>query len=69
MASTHLLRVLDTRTDTEYEIPVQDNFINAKDISRITVPDADDPNITRKLLVLDKGFETTACMTSKITHM
>lgn len=60
------LKVIDSRTDKEYEIPIADNYIKAKDLSAITITEDDLP---RKLLVLDNGFESTACMDSSITHM
>lgn len=62
------LRVVDTRTDKEYNIPIHDNYIKAKDLSTITLPEGDG-DVSRKLLVLDNGFESTACMDSQITHM
>lgn len=70
MASTgaDCLRVVDSRTDKAYEIPIYENYIKAKDLSAITVPDGED-GISRKLSILDNGFESTACMSSTITHM
>lgn len=66
-AITGHLKIVDTRTNKEYEIPTHsDNYIKAKDLSAITVPNGD---LAQKLHVLDNGFENTACMTSSITHM
>ena len=69
------LLVLDSRTAKSYTIPIQDNFIHATDVSRITVPDVDNDNEDaslrsgRTLRILDRGFENTACMVSSITVM
>lgn len=65
-APTGHLRVVDTRTHKEYEVPIHDNYIKAKDLSSITITEDDMP---RKLVILDNGYESTACMDSSITHM
>ncbi|KAK4168382.1 putative citrate synthase [Cladorrhinum sp. PSN259] len=67
---TGQLRVVDSRTGTEYEIPIHDNYIRAKDLASITIPDPEDDNGTpQKLTVLDNGYENTACMESEITYI
>lgn len=69
------LLVLDSRTAKSFKIPIQDNFIQATDVGKITLPDADNDNEdasvqnARPLRVLDRGFENTACMVSSITVM
>jgi citrate synthase len=69
------LLVLDSRTAKSYKIPIQDNFIRATDLGKITVRDADNDNedasvqTGRPLRILDRGFENTACMVSSITVM
>lgn len=61
------LKVVDTRTDKSYEIPIHTgNYIKAKDLSAITITEDELP---RKLHILDNGYESTACMDSSITHM
>ena len=60
------LRVVDSRTNKEYQVPIHDNYISAKDLSKITIQDGD---IAEKLRILDNGFEATACMSSAITFM
>jgi citrate synthase len=61
------LKVVDTRTDRSYEIPIHaGNYIKAKDLSTITITEDELP---RKLNILDNGYESTACMDSSITHM
>ncbi|KAH7325056.1 citrate synthase [Stachybotrys elegans] len=67
MASeTGHLRVVDSRTEKGYLVPIYDNHINAKDLSAITILDGE---VSEKLRVLDNGFETTACMDSAITFI
>ncbi|KAF6223060.1 hypothetical protein HO133_001112 [Letharia lupina] len=67
------LHVLDSRTEKSYKIPIQDNFIQATDVGKITLPDAshEEKNTSvenaRPLRLLDQGFENTACMVSSIT--
>ena len=69
------LLVLDSRTAKSFKIPIQDNFIQATDIGKITISDADNDKedasvqTARPLRVLDRGFENTACMVSSITVM
>jgi len=64
------LRIVDSRTEKEYEVPILGNHIQAKDLAAITVPnDAGDDGVPQRLTVLDNGFENTACMESEITHM
>lgn len=69
------LHVLDSRTEKSYKIPIQDNFIQATDVGKITLPDAshEEKNTSvenaRPLRLLDQGFENTACMVSSITVM
>ncbi|KEY75028.1 hypothetical protein S7711_01365 [Stachybotrys chartarum IBT 7711] len=60
------LRVVDSRTNKEYQVPIHDNYISAKDLSKITIQDGD---IAEKLRILDNGFEATACMSSAITFI
>ena len=66
------LLVLDSRTGKSYKIPVQDNFIQATDVSKVTISDADNDDkdqAARPLQILDRGLENTACMMSSITVM
>ena len=69
------LLLLDSRTAKSYNVPIQDNCIQATDIGKITIDDADDDNkdinlqTARPLRILDHGFENTACMVSSITTM
>ena len=67
------LLLLDSRTAKSYKVPIQDNCIQATDIGKITIDDADDDDIklqiARPLRILDRGFENTACMVSSITAM
>lgn len=69
------LLVSDSRTEKNYKIPIQDNFIQATDVGKITLPDAshEDKETSvenaRPLRILDQGFENTACMVSSITVM
>lgn len=69
------LLVLDSRTAKSYKIPIQDNFIQATDMGKVTLPYADDDNEVANaqtacpLRILDRGFKNTACMVSSITVM
>ena len=66
------LLISDSRTGKSYKIPVQDNFIQATDVSKVTISDADNDDkdqAARPLQILDRGFENTACMMSSITVM
>ncbi|KAI9154930.1 Citrate synthase-like protein [Paramyrothecium foliicola] len=60
------LGVIDYRTGKEYNIPVHENYVLAKDLANITSPDGPVPV---KLRILDNGFEHTACVHSAITHI
>lgn len=66
---TGQLRIVDSRTENAYLIPIHDNFIRAKDLMAITTPDPKGSDIEQKLTVLDNGFENVACMESEITLM
>ena len=69
------LLVLDSRTGKSYKVPIQNNFIQAADVSKVTISDADNEDedasvqAARPLRILDRGFENTACMMSSITVM
>ena len=69
------LLVLDSRTGKSYKVPIQDNFIQATDVSKVTISDAENEDkdasvqASRPLRILDRGFENTACMMSSITVM
>ena len=69
------LLVLDSRTGKSYKIPIQDNFIQATDVGKVTISDADNEDedasvqAARPLRILDHGLENTACMISSITVM
>jgi hypothetical protein len=63
---TAALRIIDSRTEAEYEVPVYDNYVLAKDLSCI---ESADGGASKKLRILDNGYEHTACMKSAITHM
>ncbi|KAK0635972.1 citrate synthase [Bombardia bombarda] len=67
--SGHHLRVVDSRTEKGYLIPIHDNFVRAKDLGAITIPDTEDQNLSQKLTILDNGYENTACMSSSVTHI
>jgi len=63
------LHIFDSRTKLGHNIPIHNNFVQAADLSTISVPDAHDPQRMRKLGVLDVGFQHTACKESGITLM
>ncbi|KAK0670245.1 putative citrate synthase [Cercophora samala] len=64
---TGQLRIVDSRTENAYLIPIHDNFIRAKDLMAITTPDPRGSEVDQKLTILDNGFENVACMESEIT--
>lgn len=75
--ATEFLLVLDSRTGKSYKIPIQDNFIQATDVGKVAISDANNEDedadasvqAARPLRILDRGFENTACMMSSITVM
>ncbi|KAK4187743.1 putative citrate synthase [Podospora australis] len=67
--AAHHLRVVDSRTEKPYLIPIHDNYVHAKDLGAITISSPGDDGIPQKLTILDNGFENTACMESAITHI
>ncbi|KAI0395731.1 citrate synthase [Xylariaceae sp. FL0594] len=70
------LEVLDSRTGKSYDIPIDDGYIRASDIAKISVDerapgiDAEKPSsIPRSLRILDVGYQNTACVESKLTFI
>ena len=70
------LHVVDSRTGQSSSIPIQDgDYVLAEDIVQIVAPNASTTNgengvqAPRSLRILDKGFQHTACMESRITFV
>ncbi|CAH0047126.1 unnamed protein product [Clonostachys solani] len=63
-SNTHCLTIHDSRTGKEHTVPIHDNYILAKDLAKIEI---DDGILKKKLTILDRGFEHTACTESEIT--
>lgn len=69
------LDVIDSRTGKSYQIPIDDGYIRAADIGKISVlestreENAKEPQISRGLRILDAGYQNTACVESSITFM
>lgn len=55
--------MIDNRTGKSYEIPVQKNFVQAKDIFKIANPDG------QGVRVYDPGYMNTINCTSKISYI
>ena len=60
---TGYLHITDSRTSRQYELPIHDNIIDATSLMQIKTSDQ------AGLRVLDQGFQNTAVMKSKITHV
>ncbi|OCK73068.1 citrate synthase [Lepidopterella palustris CBS 459.81] len=67
LGSSDYLHIFDSRTRIGHNIPINDNFVRASDLSTISAPDAQDEQRPRKLGILDPGFQHTACKESGIT--
>lgn len=68
--STGTLFILDSRTGSKYDIPIQHNSVRAKDLQNIRAPDAGaNPadQTSRGLRVFDPGLQNTAVMESAIS--
>ncbi|KAJ2993393.1 hypothetical protein NUW58_g1855 [Xylaria curta] len=70
------LDILDSRTGKSYKIPIDDGYIRAADIGRISIPECGVANDiknefknTRGLRILDTGYQNTACVESSITFV
>ncbi|KAJ8120634.1 hypothetical protein ONZ43_g2707 [Nemania bipapillata] len=70
------LEVRDSRTGTSYKIPIDNGYIRAADIGKITVPERglgngneSEVKITRGLRIYDAGYQNTACVESSITFI
>lgn len=61
------LLVLDSRTMKSYQVPIQDNYVQASDLSKIKSKEEDGSEISDPLRILDHGLEHIACMKSSIT--
>ena len=58
------LTVIDNRTGTRYEIPIQEGTIRAQDLRQLKVAPDD-----LGLMTYDPGFTNTACCRSRITYI
>ncbi|KAJ3577549.1 hypothetical protein NPX13_g3013 [Xylaria arbuscula] len=69
------LDVIDSRTGKSYQIPIDDGYIRAADIGKISIleskseENAKEPQIARGLRILDAGYQNTACVESSITFI
>ncbi|KAI0912853.1 citrate synthase [Ustulina deusta] len=70
------LDVLDSRTGKSYKIPIDDGYIRATDIGKISVLECgrmtdveNESQIVQGLRILDTGYQNTACVESSITFM
>ncbi|KAI8624316.1 citrate synthase [Xylariaceae sp. FL1651] len=70
------LEILDSRTGKSYNIPIDNGYIRASDIGRITIPEVGleneseyEPKINRPLRIYDNGYQNTACVESSITFI
>lgn len=70
------LEVLDSRTGKSYKIPIDNGYISASELGKITVEerglingDGKASTIPKGLRILDIGYQNTACVESKITFM
>lgn len=66
------LSVVDNRTGLSYDIPIQQNSIQATDFHQIKSPhNAKNPveQNSAGIRIFDPGFQNTACMKSKITYV
>ncbi|KAI1170164.1 citrate synthase [Nemania sp. FL0916] len=70
------LEVVDSRTGKSYKIPIDDGYVRAADIAKITAPErspvkenGNGPEISRGLRVIDQGYQNTACVESSITYI
>jgi citrate synthase len=68
------LHIVDSRTGSNYTVSIQDNYIRASDIRKITAPrtqtgNGDAGEKGEALRILDNGLENTAVMKSSITLM
>ena len=64
------LHIVDSRTNKEYDIPIDNNFIRAADLSQVVALNGDgDAQKSQPLGVFDHGYEHTACMESAITYL
>lgn len=65
------LTVIDSRTDRQYHIPINNNAVQATDIGAIFVGGEYDiaQRMSNGLKILDPGFSNTAVMKSRITFV
>ncbi|KAI0099725.1 citrate synthase [Nemania sp. FL0031] len=70
------LEVLDSRTGKSYKLPIDDGFVRAVDIGKISVPERgiegnteNETKTSRGLRILDLGYQNTACVESSITFI
>ncbi|KAI3338226.1 citrate synthase [Ustulina deusta] len=70
------LDVLDSRTGKSYKIPIDDGYIRATDIGKISVLECgrmtgveNESQIVQGLRILDTGYQNTACVESSITFI
>lgn len=68
------LHIVDSRTGSGYTVSIQDNYILASDIQKITAPrtrgaNEDASENAETLRILDHGLENTAVVKSSITLM
>ncbi|KAH6648539.1 citrate synthase [Truncatella angustata] len=61
------LKIVDSRTEKEYTIPIHDGHIRAEDISQIK--EKPDDKTSPGIFILDEGYEHTACMKSSVTSI
>jgi len=64
MNPKNTLTVTDNRTGKQYELPIEDGVIRARDIKQIKISD-DDPG----LMSYDPAFMNTASCRSRITFI
>lgn len=63
------LQVVDSRTNEVYNIPISDGFVRGSDLSTIKAPIPGGDGRLKSLIVLDPGYQNTACKESSITLM
>lgn len=66
------LTVLDNRTNCTYNLPIEQNSIQATEFQKMKTPRNEENPVEQNnagIRVFDPGFQNTACMTSKITYV
>lgn len=66
-AKNDSLFVRDSRTQLEYEIPINDNFVSAVDFKKIKDASKRSKHGTRGLVLYDHGLQNTAIKQSRIS--